>query len=95
MAMVSAQVSNTIQVCWIERDELFEGFKVYEQGNRITLSGPIIGNPPQLFLISFTELPASGYTIEMEYPNGSNHQFIRSRLVRDLRKLEAGIKPCT
>ncbi len=89
-----AQLADTMKLCWIGRDELFEGFKVGQQGNSITLNGPIIGDPPQRFLISFSEYIPLGYMIEMEYPKGSNYQFIRSRVIKDLRKLESGIKPC-
>lgn len=88
------QLAEAIKTCWVERDELFEGFKINQQGNIIMLNGPIIGNPPQRFLISFNENVISGYIIEMEYPKGSNYQFVRSRVVRDLRKLESGLKPC-
>jgi hypothetical protein len=89
-----AQLAETMRICWAERDELFEGFKVSQSGNNITLNGPILGNPPQRFLIVFSDLSSAGYTIEMEYPNGSNYQFIRARVIKDLRKLEAGVKPC-
>ena len=88
------QLVEAMKTCWVERDELFEGFKINQQGNTIVLNGPIIGNPPQRFLIVVSELAPSGYTIDMEYPKGSNYQFIRSRLRKDLRKLEAGLKPC-
>ncbi len=94
IGMLPTQLTNAMKTCWIERNELFEGFKVNQQGNSILLNGPIIGDPPQRFLITFNERVPSGYTIEMEHPQGSNHQFIRSRVTRDLRKLEAGTTPC-
>jgi hypothetical protein len=89
-----SQLADTMRVCWNKPDELFEGFKVSHNGNTITLNGPIIGNPPQRFLIAFSEIISTGYAIEMEYPKGSNYQFVRSRLIKDLRKLENGVKPC-
>jgi hypothetical protein len=89
-----SQLADTMRVCWNKPDELFEGFKVNQNGNSITLNGPIIGNPPQRFLIIFSASGSSGYIIEMEYPKGSNYQFVRSRLIKDLRKIENGVKPC-
>lgn len=94
ISTLPAQLAETMRVCWAERDELFEGFKVSQNGNSITLNGPIIGNPPQRFLIIISEIGSSGYTIEMEYPKGSNYQFVRSRLIKDLRKLKNSVKPC-
>jgi hypothetical protein len=89
-----SQLADTMRVCWNKSDELFEGFKVSQNGNSITLNGPIIGNPPQRFLIIFSASGSAGHIIEMEYPKGSNYQFVRSRLIKDLRKLKSGVKPC-
>ncbi len=88
------QLADTMRVCWNKPDELFEGFKVSHNANTITLNGPIIGNPPQRFLIIFSQMDGVGHKIEMEYPKASNYQFVRSRLIKDLRKLENGVKPC-
>jgi hypothetical protein len=89
-----SQLADTMRICWNKPDELFEGFKVSQNGNSITLNGPIIGNPPQRFLIIFSASGSAGHIIEMEYPKGSNYQFVRSRLIKDLRKLKSGVKPC-
>ncbi len=89
------QLAQTIRTCWLEKDELFEGFKVAQQGNTIVLNGPIAGNPPQRFLIMFNVFKnEENAQITIDYPKGSNYQFVRSRLKSNLKKLETGKKPC-
>ncbi len=96
LGSIPARLAETMRVCWAERDPLFEGFKVSASGDRIALNGPIVGNPPQRFLITLAAAGngKSGYRIDMEYPVGSNYEFVRSRLARDLKKLENGASPC-
>ncbi len=94
-------LADTMRVCWSEKDELFEGFKVgairiVDKGSKqITLNGPLAGDPPQRFNILLTNNDdKSGYRIEMEYPVGSNYAFVRSRLAKDVRTLQSGKQPC-
>lgn len=96
-------LAKTVKTCWDGKDALFQGFKASESEAReggiiaLRLDGPLAGDPPQRFLVLMRPAPEGkpGYSVEIEYPLGSNYAFVRDRLARDIRTLEDGRVPCS
>ena len=101
IGVLPSALANTVKTCW-NKDALFEGFKAGDAasmaggGVAMRIDGPLVGEPPQRFLIVMTPMPDGrpGYVVEMEYPVGSNYEFVRARLARDIAALENGQRPC-
>ncbi|MBY0610620.1 MAG: hypothetical protein K2P80_00395 [Beijerinckiaceae bacterium] len=102
IGVLPSALANTVKTCW-SRDALFEGFKAGDAaplaGGSVAmrLDGPLAGEPPQRFLVVMTPMPDDkpGYVVDMEYPVGSNYEFVRARLARDIATLENGQRPCS
>ncbi len=102
IGVLPSALVNTVKACWSIKDPLFEGFKAgepvaSEAGSiALQLDGPLKGDPPQRFLVIMNPAQEGkpGYRVDMEYPLGSNYEFVRARLARDIRLLEDGKKPC-
>ena len=101
VGVLPSALANTVKACWTG-DPLLDGFKAggaVPRGNGVIamrLDGPLAGNPPQRFIVVMTPAEAGkpGYRVDMEYPVGSNYEFVRARLAKDVRTLEEGSKPC-
>ena len=101
VGVLPSALANTVKACWTG-DPLLDGFKAggpVQRGNGVIamrLDGPLAGDPPQRFIVVMTPAEASkpGYRVDMEYPVGSNYEFVRARLAKDVKTLEEGSKPC-
>ena len=102
IGVLPGAIANTVKACW-EKDPLFEGFTASQpvmgpNGTAVlSIEGPLKGDPPQRFLIVI--VPAAngkpGYSVDMDYPIGSNYAFVRMRLAGDIKTLEGGQRPCS
>ena len=102
IGVLPVAIANTVKTCWAEKDGLFEGYRASEPlplangAVAMRLEGPLKGDPPQLFVLTMSPFADGrpGYAVDMDYPVGSNYEFVRARLAKDIRMLEGGERPC-